>query len=58
MPESPLDLVYAVRTFAASVASITRTIPGFLEIQWIGMRRGKMPHVVMEIWAESRCEFF
>jgi hypothetical protein len=29
MPESPLDPVYAVRTFAASVASITRTIPGF-----------------------------
>jgi hypothetical protein len=48
MPESPLGLVYAVRAFAASVASITRTILGFLEIRCIGMRRGKMPHVVME----------
>ena len=59
MPESPLGLVYAVRTFAASVAA--KNADDFLmvlPIQCSGMRRGKTPHVVSEIGIESRCKFF
>ena len=58
MPESPLGLVYAVRTFAASVAAKTRTIPGFFAdpVQWDGAK--KPPRVVSEIGTESRRKFF
>lgn len=58
MPESPLGLVYAVRTFGASTASITQTIFWGGQIQCRGMRRGKTPRVVTEKGPEIRCEFF
>ena len=55
MPESPLGLVYAVRAFAASVASKTRTISWVLQIQpWnptIGVA-GSSIHVLRSVHRE------